>query len=157
MSAVVTEEFRPLNGTVKDVQPGDEVLLRAKVKKVQAGVGIYALLSSSTDPSYDGGWVREDDVVFLCLAETGAPEPPDGTWLRGTMNGTPTVYYRDDANGHDMFARYPKCWYEPSVGWITWPQALSYGANPAAALVELRNVKHHLPADWQADLDKAGL
>lgn len=116
----------------------DEVLIRGRVTKYRPGVGLVVELFSKTD-QYEA-WVREDRVVEVVLPELPS-EPPDGTWLVGVIllgeQGS-HIFRRDDDEGHNdrETRRHDRRWWDYTAQeWVSWPEAVRRGANPALRLV----------------------
>lgn len=116
---------------------GDEVLIRATVKKVTPTVGVLVELFSKTE-QYPV-WIRPDEFADVVLPDM-PDEPADGTWLHGIHPHTNTtaVFRRDDAEGHnDPDRRHDRRWWDVVAGeWIDWPTAVRRGADTARVLRE---------------------
>lgn len=137
------------------IHVGDQVMVRATVRRSVAGVGALVRFTSKTE-HYDG-WVAESELRYALLDGDLPDEPGDGTWLYadGSMfsDGCSRIFHRDDREGHyDDDRRFQQHWYDlTGDGWIDWPAAVERGAARAGVrrMVVL--------SEDQNDLDLAAL
>lgn len=137
------------------IHVGDQVMVRATVRRSVAGVGALVRFTSKTE-HYEG-WVAEQDLRYALVDGDLPAEPENGTWLYadGTMfsDGCSRIFHRDDREGHfDEDRRFQQHWYDMTGdGWIDWPAAVERGAarNGVRRMVVL--------AEDEAGIDIAGL
>jgi hypothetical protein len=112
-----------MDSEMREIKPGDSVLIRAEVLKVLPGGSVLVKLFSSSD-EYEAR-IRPDLIADVDHRGSGLdPEPADGRWVMAGPTSAPLLWYRNDAEGHhDPERRFDRHWWSYlSQQWIDWPK-----------------------------------